>query len=301
MDRKKRILVVEDDPAIAKGLKELLLAEDYAVEVCKDGRSGLKQGLTSIPDLVLLDVGLPKLGGFEVLRQLRAGGFTNRIVMLTSSSAEVDKVVALDEGANDYVTKPFSSRELLARIRAHVRTIPSQKEHAERKLVAIMFTDMVGYSKKMNEDENLGLTLLRTQNDLISHAVATHGGTVVETIGDAFHVSFESAVVAVQCAVEIQQRLKTYRHAAPPAHHIHARIGLHLGDVTIVDNGIRGDAVNIAARVQQHASSDGIYISESLFKAIRAINGDTKYRFRDLGEHHLKNIRQPVRLYAVVV
>ena len=116
-----RILVVEDEPAMAQGLKDNLEIEGYQVAVCVDGEQGLSEALTDRPDLILLDVMMPKLSGIEVCKTLRARGFKNPVLLLTARGEEMDRVVGLEIGADDYIVKPFSLRELLARIHAHLR------------------------------------------------------------------------------------------------------------------------------------------------------------------------------------
>ena len=116
-----RILVVEDEPTIATGLKDNLEVEGYAIEVVDDGGVALDRILEGPFDLVVLDVMLPGRDGFAVCREARAAGVRTPIIMLTAKGQEVDKVVGLELGADDYVTKPFSPRELLARIKAVLR------------------------------------------------------------------------------------------------------------------------------------------------------------------------------------
>ena len=116
----KTILVVEDEPTLRETLAEALEADGFRAIQAGDGRSALERFHADSPDLVLLDLMLPEMSGLEVTRQIRAES-TVPIVMLTARDAEVDKVVGLELGADDYVTKPFSSRELAARIRAVLR------------------------------------------------------------------------------------------------------------------------------------------------------------------------------------
>ncbi len=115
-----RILLVEDEAALSEPLAYLLGREGYDIEVAQDGRSAVAAFLADEPDLVLLDLMLPGIPGTEVCRQIRAVSATP-IIMLTAKDSEVDIVVGLELGADDYVTKPYSSRELLARIRAVLR------------------------------------------------------------------------------------------------------------------------------------------------------------------------------------
>jgi two-component system, OmpR family, alkaline phosphatase synthesis response regulator PhoP len=118
---KKTVLVIEDDESIALGLEMNLGAEGYHVLAARDGEDGLALARGDDPDLVILDVMLPKLNGFEVLRMLRSERRTMPIIMLSARGAELDKVMGLELGAEDYITKPFSLAELLARVKAVLR------------------------------------------------------------------------------------------------------------------------------------------------------------------------------------
>jgi len=118
-----RVLLVEDDPGISEPLARALRREGYDVDVREDGRAAL-EGAREHPDLVVLDLGLPHLDGLEVCRRMRADGRTMPVLILTARADEVDTVVGLDAGADDYVTKPFRLAELLARVRALLRRTP---------------------------------------------------------------------------------------------------------------------------------------------------------------------------------
>ena len=118
-----RILVVEDNEDLAFGLRTFLEFEGYEVEVAPDGESGITAALAKQPDLVILDLMLPDRSGFDVLRELRGKGHRFPVLILTARSQESDVVLGFDSGADDYVTKPFSTAELLARVRALLRRI----------------------------------------------------------------------------------------------------------------------------------------------------------------------------------
>jgi DNA-binding response OmpR family regulator len=117
----KRILIIEDEPSIAFALKLDLNGEGYDVEIETDGENALRRAKTEAFDLILLDVMLPRKDGYEVCRELRRDGSKTPIIMLTAKIQEADKVMGLEIGADDYVTKPFSPRELRARIKAALR------------------------------------------------------------------------------------------------------------------------------------------------------------------------------------
>jgi len=116
-----RILVVEDEAGIALGLEEDLTLEGYTVEVVTDGETAVRRAREAAFDLILLDVMLPRKDGFQVCRELRRGGIRTPIILLTARAQEAEKVLGLQLGADDYVTKPFSPMELLARIQAVLR------------------------------------------------------------------------------------------------------------------------------------------------------------------------------------
>ena len=117
----KTVLIVEDERPIVEILKFNLKREGYDTLEALDGRTGLELAQTKDPDLILLDVMLPEMNGFDVCRTLRDGGHSVPIIMLTAREEENDKVFGLEAGADDYITKPFSMRELLARVKANIR------------------------------------------------------------------------------------------------------------------------------------------------------------------------------------
>ena len=127
----KRLLLVEDEPGLVLTLRDRLTREGYTIETSIDGESGLERASREAFDLVLLDVMLPRMNGFDVLRELRKRGTETPVIMLTAKGQVVDKVVGLKLGADDYVTKPFEMVELLARIEAKLRRAPPASHPAE--------------------------------------------------------------------------------------------------------------------------------------------------------------------------
>ena len=130
-----KILVVDDEETMVRSLSTLLAEEGYEVAVATDGPQALEAARAERPDLILLDVMLPGVDGMEVCRQIRTWS-TVPIIMLTAKTGEVDKVVGLEVGADDYVTKPFSSRELVARIKANLRRAQMQAQQAQGERLA---------------------------------------------------------------------------------------------------------------------------------------------------------------------
>jgi DNA-binding response OmpR family regulator len=127
----KRILIIEDEPQMLLGLRDNLELDGYEVVTASDGEDGLLKAGSAAPDLVLLDLTLPRRNGLEVCRELRARANPIPVVMLTARSQESDKILGLELGADDYVTKPFSITELLARIRAVLRRAGSRPSSLE--------------------------------------------------------------------------------------------------------------------------------------------------------------------------
>lgn len=123
----KRILIIEDDLAILRGLRDNLEYDKYEVLTAADGEQGYCLIQEKKPDLIILDLMLPKMSGYELCRKVREEGLTTPILMLTARGEEVDRVLGLDLGADDYVTKPFSVPELLARVRAILRRMQRSK------------------------------------------------------------------------------------------------------------------------------------------------------------------------------
>lgn len=132
-----RILICEDEPSMRMGLKDNLEFENYEVDTSGDGEEGLSKILSNSYDLIILDVMMPKMSGFDVCKSARKSGITTPIILLTAKGEEIDKVLGLELGADDYVTKPFSLRELLARIKAILRRGDINTKSSEDKDVRI--------------------------------------------------------------------------------------------------------------------------------------------------------------------
>jgi DNA-binding response OmpR family regulator len=148
------ILIVEDEPAMQLGLRDNLEFESYAVDVASDGEEGLSKIKSKPYDLILLDVMLPKLSGFDVCKQSRAAGVNTPIILLTARGEEIDKVLGLELGADDYVTKPFGVRELLARVKAHLRRSQSAPlKESQGISIGRLKIDFSAYRAEENQSE----------------------------------------------------------------------------------------------------------------------------------------------------
>ena len=170
-----KILIVEDEPDMVLGLKDNFEFEGYEVITASDGVQGLERARASKPDLLILDIMLPKLSGLEVCKTLRAEGFDKPVIMLTARGQEIDKVVGLELGADDYVTKPFSIRELLARVRAILRRTEGSKKRLSRYRFADVELDFEAYkAKKAGE----ALDLSPREFELLRYLIERRGETV---------------------------------------------------------------------------------------------------------------------------
>ncbi|MBA4055489.1 MAG: hypothetical protein C0490_12310, partial [Marivirga sp.] len=165
-----------------------------------------------------------------------------------------------------------------------------------RRLAAIMFTDMVGYSALTQKNEALSLHLLGEHKNILRPIFAPYNGREIETAGDQFFVEFDSAVEAVECAIDIQTTLHERNKVVDDDHKIVLRIGLHIGDVVYVDNHVHGDGVNIAARMEPLAKPGGICISEDV---ARQISNKVNYPVLKMGNQKLKNISSSMQAYCI--
>ena len=168
----ERILVVEDDPAIGQSLLDGLKQHGFTSELCKTGTSALEFAQKRAPHLVLLDVRLPDGSGFDFCRQLRQLGLHQPVIMLTAQHDEVDKVLGLEMGADDYMTKPFSMRELVSRIRAQLRRAYGDYSVAESAVVVIndlVLEQKTGQVRRGEESINLTPIEFRLLSYLAGH------------------------------------------------------------------------------------------------------------------------------------
>jgi DNA-binding response OmpR family regulator len=172
-----KILVIEDEYQMAHALKDNFELEGYEVVIANDGESGLNHILSATFDLVILDVMLPKISGFDVCRTARQKGVETPIIMLTAKGEESDKVRGLENGADDYVTKPFSLIELLARVKAVLRRGTVQKKDGAFSLVMIgrLNVDFVSYTAY---SENVQVKMSHTEIEILKYLWSRKNETV---------------------------------------------------------------------------------------------------------------------------
>jgi DNA-binding response OmpR family regulator len=170
-----KVLIIEDEPNMVLGLKDSCEYEGYEVCVARDGKEGLEKASTEKPDIILLDVMLPLMSGIDVCRTLRARGIETPILMLTARSQEIDKVVGLEVGADDYVTKPFSIKELLARIRALLRRAAKQVVEIE----SFTFGDVeLNFKKYVARKSGQALDLSAREFEILRYLIRRRGEIV---------------------------------------------------------------------------------------------------------------------------
>jgi two-component system response regulator MprA len=190
----ERVLVVEDDAAVRRMLERSLGAEGFEVSAAADGGAALALAETAVPDLVVLDVAMPGLDGFEVCRRLRAKGLTGGVLMLTARDSVEDRVRGLESGADDYVVKPFAIAEVVARLRALTRRGSDRSErlaHGEIVLDTATGTVVNGGApvQLTAREAQLLELLLRDPRAVLSRAMAIEtiwGGAATENIVDRY-------------------------------------------------------------------------------------------------------------------
>ena len=217
-DAAQRILVVEDDLSILTGVSMNLRYEGYEVLQAQDGRSGLQKAIDETPDLVILDLMLPQLNGYEVLKELRSRGVTTPVLVLSAKGMESDRIAGLNLGADDYVVKPFSLQELLARVRAVLR-------RHQRDTGSIQFAGVaVDLRAKTVTRDGKPLDLTAQELKLVLH-FATHPGKAFsrdELLAAAWGYGYEGTARTVDNFIS-QLRQKLEPSPDEPRHYVTVR------------------------------------------------------------------------------
>jgi class 3 adenylate cyclase len=298
-----RILIVDDTPANIQAAAGILKSEGYQLTIATTGQQALDILERIRPDLILLDVMMPHLDGFETCRRLKASGLWREIpvVFLTARTEVTDIVKGFEVGAVDYVAKPFNAHELLARVKTHLTLDRLNRENqrlllnvlpariadrlkrqegiiAERfEDVSVLFADIVGFtplSARLSPTE-----LVEMLNSVFcgfDESVEQRGLEKIKTIGDAYMVAGnlpESRPNHLQAmadlALDMHERVQRKEHYGSG---LSLRIGLHVGTVVAGVIGIRkfiydvwGDTVNTASRLESHGAPDKVHVSEAVF------------------------------------
>jgi two-component system, OmpR family, alkaline phosphatase synthesis response regulator PhoP len=207
-----RILVVEDDLSILTGLSMTLTFEGFEVIQAQDGKSGLQKAIDDEPELIVLDVMLPQLNGFELLKELRNRGRKTPVVLLSAKGTEPDKILGLNLGADDYVVKPFGIQELLARIRAVLR------RNLVSEVAQVEFDDVtIDLDAKVARKSGLALELTAQEFKILAHLVTNPGRTFSreDLLSAAWGYDYEGTARTVDNFIS-QLRAKCERDPAQP-------------------------------------------------------------------------------------
>ena len=167
----------------------------------------------------------------------------------------------------------------------------------KRKLTAILSADVEGYSRLMGEDEEATVLTLKSYREVLTTLIHQHSGKVLDSPGDNLLAEFASVVDAVKCSVAVQKEISARNKELPENRRMRFRIGINLGDVIQEEDGIYGDGVNIAARLESLADSGGICISRTAYDQVKK---KLELGYEYLGDHAVKNITEPVRVYRVL-
>jgi two-component system alkaline phosphatase synthesis response regulator PhoP len=219
-EKAQRILVVEDDLSILTGLSMNLRIEGYEVLQAQDGRTGLAKALDEAPDLLVLDIMLPELNGYELLKELRRRGRYTPVVMLSAKGMETDKILGLNLGADDYVVKPFGLQELLARIKAVLR-----RRHPPTGTPPVTFGDVeVELVSRTVSRAGKPVELTAQEFKLLAHFLAHPGRTFTreELLSGAWGFDYEGSARTVDNFVR-QLRLKFEADPEDPRHFLTVR------------------------------------------------------------------------------
>lgn len=206
----KKILVVDDEESIRKLLTDVLESEDYMVIPCGDTDEGYKRALKSQPDLAILDIKMPKIGGIELCRLFRENPLTKAIpiIMLTVESSETDKVIGLEVGADDYITKPFSNKELIARVKSLLRRT-DRDEHVDNLKIEGLEMNLISRTVHINKKP---VVLRPKEFDLLNMFISRPN----IVLGREFIMESVFNCQAVLTTRTIDTHIKNLRHALGP-------------------------------------------------------------------------------------
>ncbi len=324
-----RILIIEDAPANIQSLSAILQERGYQISVATNGRRALEALERIRPDLILLDVMMPEMDGFETCRQIKASSAWREIpiIFLTAKTETADIVRGFELGAVDYVAKPFSSHELLARVKTHLTLDHLHRENQRLLLnvlpasvaeklkqqvgiiaermddVSVLFADLVGFTSLSARLSPTDLIeLLNRVFSSFDELAMKHGLEKIKTIGDAYMVAggliepnpdHLGAMAAMALAM-----LENVREMNREFAGLNLRIGLQVGSVIAGVIGIRkftydvwGDTVNTASRLESHGTPGRIHVSDTVFERLHG-----RFVFEPRGVIELKG-RGPMQTY----
>ena len=326
-----RILLIEDVPANIQAVSAILREQSYLVNVATSGQQALELLERVRPDLILLDVMMPGIDGFETCRRIKASTIWREIpiIFLTAKTETADIVRGFEVGAVDYVSKPFNAHELLARVRTHLALDRLHRENqrlllnvlpapiAERLKkeagliaerfddVSVLFADIVGFtplSAQLSPPDLLDL--LNRVFSAFDELAGQHGLEKIKTIGDAYMVAGglpepqpDHLASMARLALAMHESVRTIGHRSGG---LSLRVGLHVGSVIAGVIGIRkfiydvwGDTVNTASRLESHGTAGRVQVSEAVYRRLQ-----DRFEFEPRGTIELKG-RGPMAVYLL--
>ncbi len=304
MEQTGSILVVDDDPDIRETICYFLESRGYSVSEAEDGPSCRTLVADKAFDLAILDLNLPGEDGLSLCRYLHETTQMG-LIILTGSGDEIDRVVGLEVGADDYVSKPFQPRELLARVRSVLRRVapavdqdaPSEvrkigslldSSGTERVLLSVLFTDIVDSTRLASElGDSAWSELLGAHHAAVRKSLGAHNGFEVKTLGDGFLAAFEGPGRALRCARAIMNDVEGLT--------IKVRAGMHTGECEIRDDDLAGIAVHLASRIAGLAGAGEILVTST----VRDLVMGSDFNFEARGDADLKGLPRTWQVFAV--
>jgi DNA-binding response OmpR family regulator len=208
----KKVLIVEDELNMVQGLKDNLEFEGYEVDIAMDGSAGLQKVLQEKYDLILLDVMLPEVSGFDICRAARKNGVNTPIILLTAKGEEMDKVLGLELGADDYITKPFSLRELLARIKAILRRAPTIKKGGVESELITIGNIKINFKNYQALEGNNEIKMSHKEFEILHYLYKNAGNTVdrVDLMSNVWSIDYDITTRTVDNFIlKLRQKIET--------------------------------------------------------------------------------------------
>ena len=316
----KHILIIEDDLAISKGIQATLEDDSYKITLAHDGEKGYELAHQNNYDLIILDLMLPNKNGYEISRDLRSNNIITPILMLTSKTEEIDKILGLEAGADDYMTKPFSLNELKARIRALLRRTEillnkykAIEEKPKEEVRIFMFLDL---KSSTTIAEKLGhVKYYNLLNDFfydVSEPIIKSKGEIYQYVGDEITVSWLLGdgiqdTNCIRCFFEIIEVIKKFGGKYQDHYGFipEFKAGLHYGTVTTGKVGAEkkelvytGDVLNTTSRIQELCNSynEKLLISKTLLDHLSI---QKEFKIKKIGEITLRGRKNTEILFGI--
>jgi DNA-binding NarL/FixJ family response regulator len=308
------VLLADDQTLVRAGLRALLDAQDdmQVVGEAEDGEAAVRMAADLVPDVVLMDIRMPKMDGLEATRRIVHDGQLDRTRIVILTTFDVDEYVfeALRVGASGFLVKDTEPELLLQGVRAVARgdallspgvtrrligafaasqsSVFRAGSDPDRILATVMFSDIVASTERAAQiGDRRWRALLDRHDELVRQQLATHGGQEINTTGDGFLALFDAPARGIRCALAIRDQLRAIG--------IQVRVGLHAGEVELRGNDVGGIAVHIGARVTALASAGNVVVSST----VKDLVAGSGIGFLDLGGHALKGVPGRWQVFAV--